>query len=148
MDSLRNMHANYLTSQNLMWVSVTWLCQELLSNLCLSDFDWQVKGNIEGVCGPRVLQQWECQPSSERSDHSRAATRRWDASQMLFISCDVYLYWWRVPSACPCVPAAADKQHKLPCHNQTCPVFQLRKRREVVGEGKKVGRRGKYGQVK
>lgn len=47
-----------------------------------------------------------------------------------------------------CAPAAADKQHKLPCHNQTCPVFQLRKRREVVGEGKRVGRRGKYGQEK
>lgn len=33
-----------------------------------------------------------------------------------------------------CVPAAADKQHKLPCHYQTCPVFQLRKRREVEEE--------------
>lgn len=44
-----------------------------------------------------------------------------------------------------CVPAAADKQHKLPCHYQTCPVFQLRKTREVVGKREKVVRRGKYG---
>lgn len=139
--TLGNMHANYLMSRTKIECGFQSLdrAESFFPNLCLSDFDWHVRGNIEEVCGPGVLQQWECHPSSERSAHSRAATQSWDASQMLFISLRCLSLLVEHSICVPlCVPAAADKQHKLPCHYQTCPVFLLRKTREVVREGTKL----------
>lgn len=134
--------------QNWMWVSITWSCKKLLSqSLCLWAFDWQVRGNAEEVCGPRVLQQRECHPSSERSAHSRAVTQSWDASQMHFISRDVYLYWWSASSTCPCVslqPLINNTNYPATIR----PVLSFSWGREGKWKRERVGRRGKYGQEK
>lgn len=137
MNSLRNMHANYLKSRSEIECGFQSL-DHAKSFLPISvSLSFWLAGQREYWRGlwPSSLTAvgmspfiWKVCPFKSCHSVLRCATNTLHFLRCLSLLVERFIY---VPL---CVPAATDKQHKLPCHYQACPVFQLRKRREVEEE--------------